>query len=582
MHWFMNLSTTKKLMLSFGFMAVIVAGVGYMGIHGMDEIDHTVHTMVKHTQEISHLENSRSAMLKLSRAVSNGVLDVAFKDFNSLERRIADSKKFEEEFTKSLNEFQKIIWRDTLKAKATEVEKAFQQVAAASDKILDEAKANKLVEAHEHLTGARAVSNDLEKKLAELLDMKMAAVETDAKSADELNSNMANFAWALVAASIVGALALGFGIARMMARPLRDAANVLDAVSKGDLTPRLDLDTRDELGLMAKSLNLALDNMAAALQSIHESAQSVATSSEELTSVSHQMSSNSEETAAQAGVVTGASEDVSKNVQTVAAGSEEMSASIKEIAKNTSEAARIAREAVNVAEHTNQTIAKLGESSAEIGNVLKVITSIAEQTNLLALNATIEAARAGEAGKGFAVVANEVKELAKQTGDATEDIGAKISAIQHDTQGAVAAIQQISGIINQVNDIANTIASAVEEQSVTTNEMSRNVAEASKGSNEIVANITGVAQAAQSTASGATQTQAAAQELARLAVELQTAVSRFRYQRNSEGVQPQSPARGSGASGKRAPAKKGRSLDQTRHAVPVQAQGADSSTYVEL
>jgi methyl-accepting chemotaxis protein len=189
----------------------------------------------------------------------------------------------------------------------------------------------------------------------------------------------------------------------------------------------------------------------------------------------------------------------------------------------------VAKEAVEVAEKTNQTIAKLGESSAEIGNVIKVITSIAEQTNLLALNATIEAARAGEAGKGFAVVANEVKELAKQTGDATEDISRKVSAIQHDTQGAVAAIQQIGGIINQVNDIANTIASAMEEQSVTTNEMTRNVTEAAKGSNEIVQNITGVAQAAQSMTSGATQTQAAAQELARLATELQAVVGQFKY-----------------------------------------------------
>jgi methyl-accepting chemotaxis protein len=241
------------------------------------------------------------------------------------------------------------------------------------------------------------------------------------------------------------------------------------------------------------------------------------------------MSSNSEETAAQANVVSAASEQVSKNVQTVAAGAEEMSASIREIAKNTNDAARIAKEAVAVAAGTNQTISKLGESSAEIGNVIKVITSIAEQTNLLALNATIEAARAGEAGKGFAVVANEVKELAKQTGQATEDISQKISAIQHDTQGAVTAIGQISGIINQVNDIANTIASAVEEQSVTTNEMSRNVSEAAKGSNEIVQNITGVAQAAQSTASGATETQAASQELARTASELQALVNQFKY-----------------------------------------------------
>ena len=174
------------------------------------------------------------------------------------------------------------------------------------------------------------------------------------------------------------------------------------------------------------------------------------------------------------------------------------------------------------------TIAKLGESSAEIGKVVKVITSIAQQTNLLALNATIEAARAGEAGRGFAVVANEVKELAKETAKATEDISQKIEAIQNDTRGAVAAIAQIGAIINQINDISNTIASAVEEQTATTNEIGRNVTEAARGSVEIAENITGVALAAKSTADGASATQSSAAALTKMAAELRQLVSRFK------------------------------------------------------
>ena len=193
------------------------------------------------------------------------------------------------------------------------------------------------------------------------------------------------------------------------------------------------------------------------------------------------MAANAEETSAQANVVSAASEQVSKNVQTVATGVEEMNSSIREIAKNATESARVAGQAVSAADTANKTISKLGESSSEIGKVIKVITSIAEQTNLLALNATIEAARAGEAGKGFAVVANEVKELAKETAKATEDIGHKIEAIQADTRGAVDSIQQIGKVIAQINDISNTIASAVEEQTATANEMSRNVGEAAKG-----------------------------------------------------------------------------------------------------
>jgi len=327
---------------------------------------------------------------------------------------------------------------------------------------------------------------------------------------------------------------------RIIALPLGEVVSQLKDMSEGegDLTNRLTVRSHDEIGELAKWFNVFVEKIQNTVRVIGGNIQSLASSAEELTAVSHQMSSNSEETAAQANVVSAASEQVSKNVQTVAAAEEEMSASIREIAKSTNEAARVAKEAVEVAEKTNQTITKLGDSSAEIGNVIKVITSIAEQTNLLALNATIEAARAGEAGKGFAVVANEVKDLAKQTGNATEEISRKIQAIQASTQESVGAIGRITEVISQVNDIANTIASAVEEQSVTTNEMSRNVTEAAKGSNEVVQNITGVAQAAQSTASGAAQTQAAAQELARLASELQSAVGQFKYDDAGEGAKP--------------------------------------------
>jgi methyl-accepting chemotaxis protein len=260
------------------------------------------------------------------------------------------------------------------------------------------------------------------------------------------------------------------------------------------------------------------------IDAVNHNAQALASSSEELTAVSQQMSSNSEETATQSNVVAAASEQVSKNVATVATSAEEMSASAKEIAKNATEAAKVATEAVKVAAETNKTVAKLGDSSIEIGKVIKVITSIAQQTNLLALNATIEAARAGEAGKGFAVVANEVKELAKQTATATEDISGKIEAIQTDTKAAVTAIDQIGKIINQINDIQNTIASAVEEQTATTNEIARNANEAAQGSTEISKNIANVSLAAKNTTQGANNTLTAATELAKLAADLKRVV----------------------------------------------------------
>jgi methyl-accepting chemotaxis protein len=311
---------------------------------------------------------------------------------------------------------------------------------------------------------------------------------------------------------------------------------VVNAASRGDLTREIKVEGTDSVGQMAEGLCKFFTNLRGNISNIAQTAQVLASSSQELTAVSQQMAANAEETAVQANVASAAAEQVSKNVSTVSTGAEEMGASIKEIAKNANEAAKVATAAVKVAQQTNATVAKLGESSAEIGNVIKVITLIAQQTNLLALNATIEAARAGEAGKGFAVVANEVKELAKQTAKATEDISRKIEAIQTDTKGAVEAIGQIGQIINQINDIQNTIASAVEEQTATTGEISRNVAEAAKGSNEIAQNITGVAQAARGTTEGAGNTKNSADELSRLAFSLQTLVGQFKYQDASAGI----------------------------------------------
>jgi methyl-accepting chemotaxis protein len=264
------------------------------------------------------------------------------------------------------------------------------------------------------------------------------------------------------------------------------------------------------------------------VQAIAHTSESLASASEELTATSQQMSANTEETASQVSVVSAAAEQVHHNLQTVATGTEEMSSSIKEIAKNAGEAAKVAGEAMKVVQSTNSTIGKLGDSSAEIGQVIKLITSIAQQTNLLALNATIEAARAGEAGKGFAVVANEVKELAKETAKATEDISRKIEAIQKGTQGAVEAIGAISTVMAQVNDYSNTIATAVEEQNATTNEINRNVSEATKGATEIAKTIAGVAVAAKDTSRRAGETEKAAQSLATMSAELDGLVSRYK------------------------------------------------------
>jgi methyl-accepting chemotaxis protein len=318
-----------------------------------------------------------------------------------------------------------------------------------------------------------------------------------------------------------------------------ELARLITAAKDGDLVTRGDPEKfKGAYSELMTSVNEMFEVFRATMETVGHMSEPLTQSAAELSRVSQEMGSSAEQTASQANMVSAGSEQVSRNIQTVATAADEMSASIREIAKNTADSTKVATAAVRSAEETNVTIGKLGQSSAEIGQVIKVITSIAQQTNLLALNATIEAARAGEAGKGFAVVANEVKELAKETAKATEDISRKIEAIQTDTKGAVSAIEQIGSVIGQINDIQNTVASAVEEQSVTTNEITRNLTEAAKGGADISHSIAGVAEAARTTTGGAGQTQKSAEALEKLAEELQSLVGRFRYATGNGRINP--------------------------------------------
>jgi len=309
------------------------------------------------------------------------------------------------------------------------------------------------------------------------------------------------------------------------------------AEGEGDLTKRVPVTAKDEIGELATWFNVFLDKLHDMIQAVTSAAHQAGNASEGVSSTSQQISANSEETSAQANAVSAATEEVNRSLQTVATATEEMSASVQEIAKNATEAAKVAGEGMKTAAETNAIVAKLGQSSAEIGQVIKVITAIAQKTDLLALNATVEAARAGEVGAGFAVVANEVKELAKQTATATEDISKKIEAIQVDAKSAVQAIKSISGIIDQVNAISSTIATAVEEQSATTSEISRNLTEAAKGSGEVAQNIHGVAQAAENTSRGVTETREASQSLVEMSKMLRQLVGQFKIAKDGRASQ---------------------------------------------
>jgi len=300
----------------------------------------------------------------------------------------------------------------------------------------------------------------------------------------------------------IGVLADSF---RAMTVYIRTIAEACEALGRGDVT--VEIQPRSEKDLIARNFTTAVSAIRTTVSEMAHSSSGLASAAEELSATSTEMTSNAEATASQSHAVSSAAD--------------QMTSSIKEISTNAHEAAKVAVAGVRIASEANDKVGKLNVSSQEIGQVVKVITTIAEQTHLLALNATIEAARAGEAGAGFAVVASEVKELARETAKATEDISRRIEAIQFDTKGAIDGITQISAIVAQISDIQNTIASAVEEQTATTNEITRN--------------ISGMASAAKSTTEGAEYTNKAAGGLARLATTLQGLVRQFEYERGSDG-----------------------------------------------
>jgi methyl-accepting chemotaxis protein len=282
----------------------------------------------------------------------------------------------------------------------------------------------------------------------------------------------------------------------------------------------------DETGRVNKVVKIATDvtGQQKMIFSIQETATALSAASNELTATATEMTNTANRTNQESQSAAAASEEVATGVQTVATNMEEMVASIKEISRSTNESSQMAKLTMQKAQESNATIVKLGTSSQEIGDVIKVISSIAQQTNLLALNATIEAARAGEAGKGFAVVANEVKELAKQTAKATNDITNKIGAIQGDTKNAVEAIGGISLAVEKLNGIAGVIAAAVEEQTATTNEISRVVVESKKGVESIASTVRTVSMASVESTAASNQTLAASKELAILAEKLNALV----------------------------------------------------------
>jgi methyl-accepting chemotaxis protein len=368
--------------------------------------------------------------------------------------------------------------------------------------------------------------------MSALLDLLQYEQTSGRAGADEAANAYRTARIAMIVALLAGlvvAMILSRYLTGLVVRPIRRVHAVLTAVAAGDLTADVEVAQRDEIGEMARALGAATASTRDAVRLLGENSATLAAAAEELTAISRQIDASAQSANSKAGDVARAAGVVSEHVAAVAGGASEMGDAIDEISRNTTQAATVTASAVSIAATTNETIGKLGASSSEIGEVVKVITSIAGQTNLLALNATIEAARAGDFGKGFAVVAQEVKDLARETARATDDIGRRVQAIQLDTEDAVNAMGQIGDVIAQMSEYQNAIAAAVEEQAVTARSMSHSVGAAASGSNDIAGTIAGVADATELTNQGVSSTGEAVDQLAAMASEMRVLVSRFKY-----------------------------------------------------
>jgi methyl-accepting chemotaxis protein len=371
---------------------------------------------------------------------------------------------------------------------------------------------------------------------------------------NQIQSGIAILCVALLAAIIVPL----FLSARSVTGPINRTVLMLKDIAQGegDLTKRLDVLKKDEIGELAGWFNTFLDKLQSMMRKIAENTRVINTASEDFSQIAIQLSEGAGDTSARANNVSAAAEEMSANLSSVAAAmeesttninvvataTEEMSATVHEIAQNAEKARGVVDQAIQKADMASGQMDTLNQAAMGIGKVVETITEISEQVNLLALNATIEAARAGEAGKGFAVVANEIKELAKQTSAATLEIKEKIENIQGSTDGTVKGISEISEVIQRVDEIVGTIATAVEEQSTATSEIASNIAQASQGVQEVNQNVNQsstvateisndiavVNESSSGIAGNSDQVRSSAENLRRMAGELKTIVGSFK------------------------------------------------------
>ena len=552
---FKNIKIGMRLSLGFGVLLILMSVVGGYGIMQIKELNNEINVLVN--DRMVKVEQSNQIVDNLNviaRALRNIVIDENKSVQASELQRIADSRKLIGEIFDDLKSTIKSEKGIAFLRKSIDSRQTYIPV---TEKYMELVKTGQVDAAKKILlTEVRQVQSNYFKSVEELISFQTELSRETGKKAENEAKSAVLYIAILLAAALGLSLIMAFFIVRSITHPVAKAAALAETMAKGDFTTTLDITQKDEIGQMAKSLNSMVSQLATMIREIVGGVNSLTASSNDLAAVSKQLSSSAKDTADKSGSVAAATEEMSTNFQSVSAAmeqstsnvnmiassTEEMTATVNEIAESAEKARIITDSAVKQSEATSVKMAALGESAKRIGRVTETITEISEQTNLLALNATIEAARAGEAGKGFAVVANEIKELARQTAEATVDIKNQINDMQTTTSATVEDIAKISEVIADINTVINAIATAVEEQSAATGEIAGNIAQASMGIAEVNENVaqstvvvaditrdvTEISRQSTQVGDGSGLVQSSAQNLSELAGQLNTLVSAFK------------------------------------------------------
>ncbi len=555
MSFFNNLKIGRRLGFGFGSQMLLIVIILGIGIYNVTMIRSTVEQIVQVVSRKAELTSI------ISGAVDNVYLDMAEMLSSSDPKDLAENKSSIDanraEYKKAMDELEKLETFDEGKKLIASLKGKISQARDGNNLVLTLALAGKQEKAVAHYrSGVRTARNEVLKSIDELsaYQHKRFTVRFEEATAYIGTTRTELLVAGLVALAL--SILLGITTTLSITRPVDLGVAFVNRMAEGDLSQTLDIQQKDELGILAKAINAMAWNLRQMFGELTDGVQTLSSSATELSAISQQMTTSAEHSSARAHSVATAAEEMSasmasvagamdhatSNISTVAAATEEMTSTISDVARSSDKARAITGQAVTQAMDITRQVVELGRAAREIGKVTETIAAISAQTNLLALNATIEAARAGAAGKGFTVVASEIKELAQQTATATEGIREKIENIQASTKGTVEDIERISGVIQEVSEMISATAVAIEEQTVVTRDIATNIAQAAYGIHEVNDNvaqtsrvsesiaheITEANQSAGEIATSSAQVMMSSGELARLAEQLGVTARRFK------------------------------------------------------